>query len=262
MAQEFLVTKDLNSFVLASTFPNSIAVISTFKKIGNEYKTDFKIDKNKLYRVKKMNEVLHPSEIYIGTNDITFECVKLIDENTDIFKNLKNVESGVIHFDIIINKVEKRNIELDVIEEINICNINPRIIIKNWEKPQIIELDNITYPEFKTDKIKVFSSIFIKGYGLCIITPTYSTFQFTVFSPKDNNIGTILNKNINMLYNIQKVWPIFNIEKKNKISNIFLKDKLIELMEDIKHPRLIQFHRDLKSTNTTISILGNSQYIF
>lgn len=253
-----LLTKTViekNSFVLCRKFPNSFGIVTTFKKENNKFHSDLILPSHKQYRINEIKKMI-PQISSIDTVDeqIYFDCINTIDQNTDIFRQNPDLENGLIHFDLLVKHIKNPNGET----ESYICEVRARLMIKN--APSYLGSFEIEGNKFKTDKIKVFSFIMVKGFMVCVSDSEKTRLKMIISKPKEKYVGSFISSgNRKMFNNIRYIWPIFNYDFKKNIS-ISLKDGILDNQKS-NHPIYIELERDFNSNKVHIKKLGKSIYV-
>lgn len=265
-----IISQDYKSMIMCKQFPKSIGIVSPFKKIRNTIISDFVIPKNRKHRVQKIHRDIPIISSYktINDNNILFDCIEPVFDNTDIFttgNGFYTATSGFLHFDLIMSEIKNKEGN-----PCTICDINPRLLIKESEDIRV-ETTKIPFKIFVTDKIKIFSVMMTKGFISCVVNPKKSTLYLVINQPNQNFVGCCVDyDNIQMIKHIKTVWPIFDIIQSQLSANIKLKKDIIpvpleknktgELTERV-YPILVKLERNLVNNVTTVSYIGESLFI-
>jgi len=237
------------SFLLLNEYKNNISIISTFTKENNKINSNINISDDKLYRINEIDNVINFISSCIKENNIIkYDCINQINLKTKIFTQFPKITNGLLHFDI------KRNNN----SEINIFDIVPKLFIQ-FNKNNKIDLNiesNIT--DFITDKNKIFSIIFNKGFILAVAGKATGNVYFTLNNKKF--IGRISKYYENMLYNITLIFnDIFEFIKNDKFIDIYLNKKIN--IDVIGFINLIKIKKIYNNKNYELSIIGHSEFI-
>ena len=231
---------DNDNFIIVKKFNTSTGIISTFSRENNNVTSNIKVDSQKKYRIEPLKEL-------IPLMNENGECLKIIDESTNIFRQHLSVKNGLIHVDMTIKN--------------SFCEVNPRLFIDyDLNKQYNIELEPI---EFNTTKLKIFTIILTKGFICNISDKNKSILHLIINSPINNFIGSFLKDgNEKMMNNIYYIWPIFKTinSKSGSTSKLYIKNNIIENKD--KYPIYIKLEKDNGKNNiVTLNEIGSSKYI-
>jgi hypothetical protein len=243
MITQTLLSNDQKKFIICTSFKNNQSIISPFTTEFDQYISDISFKFNTEHRVEKLKNQLYPlASTFKTDNQIFFDCVRHIDEQTDVFKNISgSVSDGIIHF--------------DSVKKDNLIYINPKQIINTKPQKKLASF-KFSMDEYKTDQLKIFSILLNKGFLLGIANNKYANIYFTT-THTENQIGYMYNcqYNISMVNNIQKLFPFIGM---NKTSTKFIRLYITNKYVKNESQSLININRNFTSNTIQVYNLGKS----
>lgn len=252
-----IISPDYKSLLICKKFPNSIGVISSFQRSGSSFESNLVIPKNRKHRIQRIYNIVPEVCSYKSFDDaIIADCILPISENLDVFNDRPNLKTGLLHYDLAVETVQEDD------KYAYVCDINPRLLIQNYEHVESEEYD-IAIKPLVIDKIKIFTIVMVRGFITCIATTNNIILQMIICKPSENFVGICpdMDDQRKMLGNIKLMWPIFKTENIKHSIKLHLKNKSFQLSSKKNHPIFVQLSRKLNENNIKIDYIGESLYI-
>ncbi len=210
---QVLVSQDFEKFIIVERYNNTSKIISPFIKFADQYISDISIPMNRSHRVGKLKSIIPE---FCTTNQIGDELA------IDCCKNIEAEMFNGINDGFIMLNVSLHDQNIECKENTgSIYEADDILLMKNCiQKYQTVNIDLTNKndeSDFRTNGLKVLPVILYDGFMLCITNRYESIMYMSIQHPKRKLIGRCSKYHSFKIINFySKLWPIFDIDIKNK----------------------------------------------